>query len=98
MYPMQVDVIIGMIFLLPIYSITSYGNSMFHFTPLSQEHNQGKHQGPAQASGQDDARKRIAPTRNLQNMKDKHANQPTKNRATPYHIHVLPRTAMVGHN
>ena len=27
---------------------------------------------------------------NLQNIKDKHADQPTKNRATPHRIHVLP--------
>jgi len=26
----------------------------------------------------------------LQNIRDKHADQPTKNRATPHRIHVLP--------
>jgi len=31
-----------------------------------------------------------APTRNLQNIKDKHAGQPAEKRATPHGIHVLP--------
>jgi hypothetical protein len=31
-----------------------------------------------------------APTRNLQNIKDKHADRPAKKRTTPYSMHVLP--------
>jgi hypothetical protein len=31
-----------------------------------------------------------SPTRNLQNIKDKRADQPAKKLATPYSIHVLP--------
>jgi len=31
-----------------------------------------------------------APTRNVQYIKGKHADQPTKKLATTYHIHVLP--------
>lgn len=33
--------------------------------------------------------KSVAPTRNLQDIKDKHANQPTKKCATPCYVHVL---------
>jgi hypothetical protein len=31
-----------------------------------------------------------APARNLQNIEDKHADQPAKTLSTPFRIHVLP--------
>jgi len=33
---------------------------------------------------------KMQPTTNLQDIKDKHAHQPAKKHATPYHIHILP--------
>jgi hypothetical protein len=41
--------------------------------------------GRAQAGSQ-----RGAPSRNLQNMTEEHADQPSKKSATPYRIHMLP--------
>jgi len=42
----------------------------------------------------------VLPTRNLQNINDKHADKPTTKCATPYHIHMLPllNCAMTGNS
>jgi hypothetical protein len=66
---------------------------MFDLCPFSQKHNQNINQGPAQACSQGAAYPHtnlVAPTKNLQNIKEKQADQPTKKPATSYHIHVLP--------
>lgn len=58
---------------------------LFRFRRRSQARNQGITSGSNAPTTNLDTR-----ARNLQNVKDKHGDQPSKNRATTYCIHMLP--------
>ena len=81
------EAVVCMISLAPTYYIIWYENILFDIRPLASGHNQ--------SINFYNFTNFVAHTRNLQDIKQKHANQSTKKFTTPCYIHVLPLLSTV---